>query len=182
MTTFHSNGNQGVHIREAGLDDLPLLVSMARETFIDSYEHLNDPIHFWDYVDGALTEDTFQEEMETAGSAFYLAFYDGFPAGFCKVNVHRDNPLLPPEGPYIELERIYVQRLYKGMRIGHQLLARAIRTGLEAGCGYLWLGVWQKNFQAIAWYERQGLRRIGEKTFLMGSDEQHDWVMGMEIR
>jgi len=41
--------------------------------------------------------------------------------------------------------------------------------------------VWQKNLQAIAWYERQGFRRIGEKTFHMGSDVQLDWVMGMEI-
>ncbi len=181
MTTSHSSGNSSVLIRQAGPDDLPLLVSMARETFTDSYEHLNDPIHFWDYVDGALTEDAFQEEMQTAGSIFYLAFYDGFPAGFCKVNLNRTNPLLPQDGPHIELERIYVQRLYKGMRVGHQLLARAIRTGLEAGCRYLWLGVWQKNLQAIAWYERQGLRRFGETTFHMGSEVQYDWVMGMAM-
>jgi ribosomal protein S18 acetylase RimI-like enzyme len=67
------------------------------------------------------------------------------------------------------------------MRIGQQLLARAIQAGLDAGCCYLWLGVWQKNLQAIAWYERQGFRRVGEKTFHMGSDVQLDWVMGLEI-
>jgi ribosomal protein S18 acetylase RimI-like enzyme len=181
MTTSHSNGNDAIYIRQAGPDDLPLLVSLARETFIDSYEHLNDPIHFWDYVDEALTEDKFQEEMQTPGSVFYLAFYGGFPAGFCKVNLNLDNALLPQDGPHTELERIYVQRLYKGMRIGQQLLARAIQAGLDAGCCYLWLGVWQKNLQAIAWYERQGFRRVGEKTFHMGSDVQLDWVMGLEI-
>lgn len=170
-----SNGAP-IFIRPAELDDLPMLVSMARETFSDSYEHLNDPIHFWDYVDRALTEDVFAAEMQAPGSSFFLAFYDGISVGFCKTNL-RNHPELPQDLPHIELERIYVQKLYKGLGVGAYLLQHAVQTGKHANCGYLWLGVWKKNIPAIAWYEKQGLKRFGQTVFMMGSEAQYDWLM-----
>ena len=48
-----------------------------------------------------------------------------------------------------------------------------------AGGGYetLWLGVWEHNLRAIAFYRRWGFETVGSHTFLLGSDEQTDLIM-----
>ena len=43
----------------------------------------------------------------------------------------------------------------------------------------LWLGVWEKNPRAIAFYQKTGLRVVGRQTFQLGRDLQHDFVMSL---
>jgi ribosomal protein S18 acetylase RimI-like enzyme len=45
----------------------------------------------------------------------------------------------------------------------------------------IWLGVWERNLQAIAFYERWGFVRVGEKTFVLGTDPQTDHVMARPV-
>lgn len=173
--------NLSLQIREACEEDLSLLVSMARETFVENYEHLNDPIHFWDYVDAHLTEDAFLEEMHTEGSSFYLAYYAGVPAGYFKLNVPCTHTELTAAGPHLELARIYVKKLYQGLGIGQAMLRIATEAGAAAACTSVWLGVWQKNYAAVAWYKKQGFQVFGQTVFMMGADPQEDWLMYLTI-
>ncbi len=41
----------------------------------------------------------------------------------------------------------------------------------------IWLGVWEKNQNAIAFYEKMGFQKTGEHVFQMGDERQIDWVM-----
>jgi ribosomal protein S18 acetylase RimI-like enzyme len=41
----------------------------------------------------------------------------------------------------------------------------------------IWLGVWEKNPSAIAFYESLGFKKVGQHTFLFGNDEQIDYIM-----
>ena len=45
----------------------------------------------------------------------------------------------------------------------------------------LWLGVWQENPRAIAFYQRSGFNIVAEQTFMLGSDRQMDFVMARSI-
>ena len=170
-----------IQILQAQPEHLLLLVDLRRETFIDTYERQNDPLHFWDYVESAFTEEKLQEELLSPASLFFLAYYEGGLAGYCKINLNRQVSGLPEDAPHMELERIYAQKLYKGMGIGKALLYKAIETGQTFGHEYLWLGVWKKNTPSIQWYERQGLARFGEQCFLMGADPQDDWLMYLNL-
>ena len=170
-----TSDNPAISIRQATPQDIELLVSLARDTFVENYEHLNDPIHFWDYVDEHLTEDCFSQEMHTPGSTFYLAYHDGFPAGYFKLNCPCSHPELSSDTPQLELARIYVQKIYQQQGIGQAEVGRA------AGCGLLWLGVWQKNYAAVTWYQKQGLQIFGETVFMMGADPQEDWLMCLAL-
>ena len=169
-----------IQITTATPNDLIALTAISRETFIDNYEHLNDPLHFWEYVESAFTEEKLLEEMQSPDTRFFLAYYDGMLAGYAKVNMHRSAPGAAEHAQQIELERIYVQRLYQGMHIGKALLDEALRIGRTYDCTFIWLGVWQRNAKAIAWYEQQGFRKFGVQHFHMGQDVQDDWLMGRE--
>jgi ribosomal protein S18 acetylase RimI-like enzyme len=45
----------------------------------------------------------------------------------------------------------------------------------------MWLGVWERNWRAQAFYRKWGFRRVGEQTFMLGADAQTDWVMQCDL-
>lgn len=49
-------------------------------------------------------------------------------------------------------------------------------AALELGGRHLWLGVWERNPRAIAFYVKQGFTKVGSHDFIVGSDRQTDWV------
>ena len=50
-------------------------------------------------------------------------------------------------------------------------------TASSLGATRVWLGVWEKNARAIAFYAKCGFRDVGSQPFLLGSDLQTDRVM-----
>ncbi|NND10262.1 MAG: GNAT family N-acetyltransferase, partial [Flavobacteriaceae bacterium] len=49
------------------------------------------------------------------------------------------------------------------------------------GASSLWLGVWEKNLKAIEFYKRHGFTKFGEHPYLIGEDEQYDWMMRLDL-
>ena len=45
----------------------------------------------------------------------------------------------------------------------------------------VWLDVWEKNPRAIAFYEKWGFKIVGEQSFQLGADLQHDWLMSRSL-
>ena len=41
----------------------------------------------------------------------------------------------------------------------------------------MWLGVWERNARAIAFYAKWGFIDIGDHVFMLGSDRQTDRIM-----
>lgn len=73
----------------------------------------------------------------------------------------------------VELARFYVDRPWHGRGAAQRLMAACRATGADP----LWLSVYQRNPRAVAFYARCGFAVVGEATFLMGDDLQHDWIM-----
>jgi ribosomal protein S18 acetylase RimI-like enzyme len=46
----------------------------------------------------------------------------------------------------------------------------------------MWLGVWERNPRAVAFYRKYGFTRVGEHTFMLGADAQTDWVLARPLR
>jgi ribosomal protein S18 acetylase RimI-like enzyme len=81
----------------------------------------------------------------------------------------------------IELARIDVLKAWQSRGVGAALMERCLAEAGRRGAGLIWLGVWQANVKAQAFYERWGFGIVGTKTFLLGSDEQTDWVMSRDL-
>lgn len=82
----------------------------------------------------------------------------------------------------LELQRVYVSRKFQGRRIGLMLMEKAIGYGRERKFDWLWLGVWEKNFKAQAFYDKLGFKRFSEHVFQMGDDPQTDWLLKLDLR
>jgi diamine N-acetyltransferase len=53
----------------------------------------------------------------------------------------------------------------------------AIRLARQLGKRYVWLGVWEKNVDALAFYGKMGFSAAGRHPFWMGEELQSDLIM-----
>jgi ribosomal protein S18 acetylase RimI-like enzyme len=85
-------------------------------------------------------------------------------------------------GTAIEIERIYADKDYVGKNVGKLLMKTCINMAKERGHTFIWLGVWENNPRAIAFYEKYGFEKFGSHPFLLGSDLQTDLLMKKKIK
>lgn len=76
-----------------------------------------------------------------------------------------------------EVQRIYVDSSLHGRNVGARLMTACVDQAREWECDAVWLGVWERNPRAIAFYEKQGFCAVGTHDFWVGSDRQRDHVM-----
>ena len=51
----------------------------------------------------------------------------------------------------------------------------------NAGYETIWLGVWERNARAQAFYRKWNFRAVGDHIFQLGSDSQRDIVMERKV-
>ncbi len=163
-------------IRIATIEDLQALREIGIETFVDTFAAQNKPENMRIYLDKAFDEQRLAQEVNRRGSTFYLLEEAGEPAGFLKLNVG-DAQSEPMGDEALEIERIYIRRAFKRRGFGRKLIELAREVAEAQGKSKLWLGVWEKNADAAAFYERLGFARAGEHSFFMGDEEQTDWIL-----
>jgi molybdopterin-guanine dinucleotide biosynthesis protein A len=83
----------------------------------------------------------------------------------------------PAPGGEVEIRRFYLDPRLHGGDAGPALLASALAKARELGAGAVWLAVWQHNRRALGFYRKHGFRRVGAKSFRLGSDAQTDDVL-----
>jgi ribosomal protein S18 acetylase RimI-like enzyme len=70
---------------------------------------------------------------------------------------------------------------WHGRGIAHQLMAAALELMQARRCDAAWLGVWEHNPRAIAFYHKFGFAEVGELPFSLGNDSQRDLVMARPL-
>ncbi|MBI2407249.1 MAG: GNAT family N-acetyltransferase [Gemmatimonadetes bacterium] len=77
----------------------------------------------------------------------------------------------------LELWRFYVAKEWHGRGIAQALMDRVIAEAGRLGARTLWLGVWEHNERAKAFYRRCGFVSVGTQVYLVGADPQTDFVL-----
>ena len=73
--------------------------------------------------------------------------------------------------------RLYVLREWIGRGVGRELMQACLNEARQAGFRTIWLGVWERNPRAQAFYRKWNFRVVGEHVFQLGSDPQRDLLM-----
>jgi ribosomal protein S18 acetylase RimI-like enzyme len=108
-----------------------------------------------------------------------LAELNGAPVGFAVLS--------PPDLPValtvddIELKRIYLLHRFQGGGLGRRLLDWSMAQARSLGRKRLLLGVKADNTAALAFYERVGFVRMGERKFLVGSMWCDDYIFALQL-
>ena len=80
-----------------------------------------------------------------------------------------------------EIHRFYVDHGWHGKGVAQALMARLLQSARAEGSDCVWLGVWERNPRAIAFYQKAGFAVVGEHAFKLGDDTQRDVIMSRDI-
>jgi uncharacterized Fe-S cluster protein YjdI/ribosomal protein S18 acetylase RimI-like enzyme len=81
----------------------------------------------------------------------------------------------------VELLRFYVDRRWHGRGVAQALMAEALAAARARSAETVWLGVWERNPRAIAFYAKSGFRDVGSQPFMLGADRQTDRIMTLAL-
>lgn len=80
-----------------------------------------------------------------------------------------------------EIQRIYVDAPWHGKGAANALMDALLEAARAGGADVVWLGVWDRNPRAIAFYRKNRFEIVGEHTFLLGTDPQRDLVLARKL-
>lgn len=162
-------------IRRAEITDAETLRVLAVESFVHAYAAYNTESDMQNYLASNFSIEKIEEELADEQLVFLLAYEGNRLTGYVKLNRSigarggADNPL--------EISRLYTAPSQIGRGIGKKILQAAEEFARANGCDALCLDVWQKNYRAVNFYQREGFSICGLTQFRLGDDIQDDFVM-----
>ncbi|MGE7837249.1 GNAT family N-acetyltransferase [Viridibacillus arvi] len=165
-----------VKIIKCNREDLQLLREISIETFNDTFSNQNSPENMKAYLERAFNSKQLEKELTNISSGFYFICFNEEIAGYLKVNIN-DTQSEKMGDESLEIERIYIRKKFQRKGFGKYLINKAVEIAEEQNKKNIWLGVWEKNMNAISFYKKIGFVQTGSHSFIMGNEEQIDVIM-----
>jgi GNAT superfamily N-acetyltransferase len=165
-----------VNIREGTLADAAVLAELARRTFYDTFASTNDASDMAIHLARAYGVAQQTAELSDPAMLTLLVESDGVAIAYAQLRTGHVPDCVTGAGP-IELWRFYISQDWHGRGVAQSLMERVKADARGRGAKTLWLGVWEHNQRARAFYAKCGFARAGEHLFLFGSDPQTDLVL-----
>jgi ribosomal protein S18 acetylase RimI-like enzyme len=160
--------------------DIDLLREISIQTFSETYRHLNTEANFNRYIKTNFNKAKLLRELNEKNSFVYFIKEKETVIGYLKLNINEaQSENLGTDA--IEIERIYTLKEHFGKKAGKTMIKFAIEKGRELNRKFIWLGVWENNKRAIAFYEKNGFVKFDTHIFLFGNDEQTDYLYRRDI-
>lgn len=163
-------------IRYANKNDAELIADLSRKTFHETFGYVNTKENMEIFMKEQFSRETLIGEVSEPGNTFLLAFDGETPVGYARMKDGNTRSEFNGKDA-IEIARIYSINTYLSTGVGQQLMRQCIFLAKKIKKEIIWLGVWEKNPRAIAFYTKWGFEKFGEHDFLLGNDRQRDWLM-----
>lgn len=165
-----------INIKKGTLEDLYTLQEISYETFNETFKDQNSSQNMSAYLEKAFNLKQLEKELSNVASQFFFVYFNNEVAGYLKVNTN-DAQSEEMGDESLEIERIYIKGEFQKHGLGKYLLNKSIEIAMEHNKKKIWLGVWEKNENAIAFYKKMGFVQTGVHSFYMGDEEQMDFIM-----
>lgn len=169
-----------IHLQKITKNNVQDLQEVSIQTFTETFKDNNSEKSLNDYLNTAYELTKLEKELENPHSEFYFAYFNNELAGYLKININ-DAQSEKMEENALEVERIYIKKSFKRRGIGRHLIETAEQLAKKYQKNLMWLGVWEYNPKAIAFYETLGFKVIGAHSFFMGEEEQTDLIMSKQL-
>lgn len=167
--------------RKVTLKDIEQLQKIGRQTFLETFSAGNTNENMRKYVDERFSLEKLAAELNDPNTKFYFATLESKVIGYLKLNFGNSQTELQ-DNKAVEIERIYVAKEFYGKKMGQMLYEKGMQVAQQKNADYVWLGVWEKNARAIAFYKKNGFVEFDKHIFKLGKDEQTDIMMKLELK
>ena len=171
---------ESVRVRRGVPDDAARLAALAARTFSEAFGADNRPSDLAAHVEASYGVRQQTGELIDRDYITLLAEVDGELAAFAQLR-RGEVPSCVRSDAAVELMRFYVDARWHGRGVAQRLMQHVREGARELGARELWLGVWERNPRAIAFYAKCGFRDVGTKDFFVGPDRQTDRVMVAQL-
>lgn len=170
-----------VVIKAVTQNDIEQLQEIGKKTFYETFSAGNTEENMRKYLKERFSTEKLTAELNDNNSQFYFAVLDDRVIGYLKLNFGKSQTELQ-DNKALEMERIYVLKEFHGKKAGQLLYEKAMQIAEQKNTDYVWLGVWEENPRAIAFYKKNGFAEFDKHIFKLGNDEQTDIMMKLQLK
>jgi diamine N-acetyltransferase len=167
-------------IRRANVGDAALLAELGARTFSETFADDNKTEDMAAYLADSFSAAKQTQELLDALSLYLIAEIETEAVGYAQLHGGGAPECVTGDAP-IELVRFYVNRQWHGRGVSAPLMRACVEEARRAGYQTMWLGVWEHNGRAQAFYRKWSFQKVGEHIFQLGSDPQNDVLMALRI-
>ena len=168
-----------VTISRGNADDAAELARFAARTFEETFSADNDAENLRMHLSTNYGYEQQLAELVDPDVKTILARLQGSLIAYAQVRRSPPPTCVAHSSP-IELHRFYVDREAHGTGLAQLLMQEVHRAVHEFGGEHVWLGVWERNRRAIAFYKKAGFLDVGSQFYMVGQDKQVDRVLVAE--
>jgi ribosomal protein S18 acetylase RimI-like enzyme len=170
-----------IEIRKASLSDLQSIQKIAFQTFRETFDAVNTPENIIKYLEESFNTTQLIKELNNVESAFYLAILDQETIGYLKINFGKAQTEIMDDLA-LEVQRIYVLYEFHGKKVGKLFIDEVLNIAKHKPVSFIWLGVWEENHLAPAFYNKNYFSVFDKHVFTLGAHKQTDLLMKRKIQ
>jgi ribosomal protein S18 acetylase RimI-like enzyme len=168
-----------MEIRQAIASDSSVLADLGATTFYDTFHAFHTKEDMDAYILSTYSKEAIIQNLQNPKVYYALVYDEKKPVGYLKLIL--DKPHEHISGKTIELEKIYVLKQYRGSQVGKQLMDHALVIAKQHQYEILFLGVWEENHRAVAFYKKYGFEVFATRTFKLGNNLCDDFIMKLSL-
>jgi GNAT superfamily N-acetyltransferase len=149
---------------------------LAARTFRETFAADNRPEDIARHEAEAYGQTQQSRELADPDIVTLLVHSDDLLIGFAQLRRGPVPACVKDDAP-IELWRFYIAKEWHGQGIAQALMHRVADDARRAHALTLWLGVWERNERAKAFYRKCGFTDVGSHVYMVGTDAQTDRIM-----
>ena len=169
-----------LHFKVACSSDASVLSRLGKKTFLETYGEDNTEKNMKKYLRTHFSKKSITAQLEDDTNFFLIVSKKGKPVGYAKLQ-ENNKPFHNKSVNAVELERIYVKKEFQGEGIGTVLMDKCLAFARLRSYPVMWLGVWEKNLDALKFYQKLGFVIFGSHVFELGDDLQNDYLMKKDL-
>ena len=168
-------------MRRATARDAVALAELAERTFRDAFGAHVTPADMAMFCASSYAEALQAAEIaDPLVETWLVDDAGGTPIAFLQIRMGGVEDA-PAGGPSIELWRFYVDRRWQGHGVAHAMMDLVFARARAHAAAWVWLGVWEHNARAQAFYAKHGFTAYGEHAFVLGTDHQRDLLLRARV-
>ncbi|MEP3889996.1 MAG: GNAT family N-acetyltransferase [Hellea sp.] len=168
-----------VTIRNVRPGDIPALIDLATETFLDSFGDYHTAENCRAFIAQSHTTEIYRRAIIDPAQYLLAAEKEGQLLAYLYAK-----PAMLPLSPKLEndlkdaheLSKIYTRRPAQSQGLGLRLIQNWEGWAAAQNIGHLVLGVWSENEAAQRFYIRQGYSKISQYKLTVGDVQDIDYI------
>lgn len=170
------SGQGELVLRDGAPQDAALLAAFWRERYAATFGHLYRPEDLAAFFTASYGAAQQGADLAEPGSAHRLVFQDGALCSACQTGPLK-LPIDPGDVRAWELRRLYLTAAQQGSGLADQLMDWAFNEARARGAEAIYLGAWERNHRALAFYRRHGFAVVGRYLYPVGEARDEELIL-----